>query len=172
MFESCPFWVMHWNSTLDQCFHWCLILAGQVYSLFARTWDIWHLLVSAAADESWACEKRVLALSRLKKSSLIVNLQILNHVLKSSLEHNFHPFHCATLNESISGRYKSHKNPKARLQEVDWMFWGGKKIGLYCKNLFFMVFIDQNNRHPLLRLLLASGLLGPNEPAPHREFIN
>lgn len=57
-----------------------------------------------------------------QKRSLIVNLQILNHVLKSSLEHNFHPFHCAPLNDSISRRYKSHKNPKAMLQEVGWIF--------------------------------------------------
>lgn len=74
---------MHWNPTPDRCFYRCLILAGLVYSLFARTWDIWHLLESAAADESWACEKLVLALSRLQKSSLIVNLQILYHSILS-----------------------------------------------------------------------------------------
>lgn len=92
LIESCPFWIKH-----RRFFH---------ADWRARLPDMWHLLVSA--DDSWTCETLVLALSSLWKRCLIVNLQILNQVLKSFLEHSSHSFHCAPLSECISQRCKSH----------------------------------------------------------------
>lgn len=59
--------------------------------------------------------------------------------MKSFLERSSYSFHCAPLNVNVFlGDVKAIflKSPKAKLQEVGWIFWGGGELIFYTAKTF------------------------------------